>query len=64
MTKYFLTPMNPALPTIEAELTEDQWFSVFVSGRYKDEPLHMIARSDDATKHVVFAESLDGQKLS
>jgi hypothetical protein len=46
------------------ELTEPEWFALFLSGRYADIPVEWIERTDDPAKRVEFEEHLNGPQSS
>jgi hypothetical protein len=64
VTCYYIYPKDPEQPSRTIELTEDEWFSVFLKAEYLGEPLAGIVRADDPTKCVMFAENYDGPELS
>ena len=59
MTQYKLRFMEGA--SLSVSLTEEEWFQVFLTGRYKDGDLLSIERADDPDKCVTFAENTNGQ---
>lgn len=56
MTQYDLQFVDGA--RLRVELSDEDWFKVFLSGRYKDGPLVQLARADDPSKSVTFEENL------
>ena len=63
MTQYDLKMADTGQIRTE-ELSEEEWFKVFVSGYWQGRPLQYIERVGAPSKHVDFAEHLDGSKSS
>lgn len=63
MTRYYIYPKDTSQPSREIELTEEEWFEVFLSAQYLGEPLAGLVRADDPTKCVMFQENSDGPSL-
>lgn len=48
----------------EVQLSESEWFKVFISGCLHGKPLTWIERKDDPSKRVSFAENANGAQSS
>lgn len=47
----------------EEVLCDEEWFSIFVTGKWHGRPVESICDKDDETKMVAFAENLHGAQL-
>lgn len=62
MKKYNICDLAGGESTVE--LSEHEWFEVFLTGRYQGTPIQYIEPLHDCTKRVTFRENLNGSQPS